>query len=128
MCSRCRSGPKPGGYIDLGVPSCQCGSNWRGIDGRITCNPVNYDLVWYSQRPDKVERIACLGQQLVEQNSLRSFAGEAVQDPVLSDEHAELVSFSAARHSRQAMHGPTNLVLFGCKRGFDDLEYYFVCK
>lgn len=110
------------------MPSCQCGSNWRGIDDRITRNPVNDNLVRYFERSDKVERISCLGQQLVEQNSLRSLAGEAVQDPVLSDEHAELVSLSAARHSRQAMHGPTNLVLFGCKRGFDDLEYYFVCK
>lgn len=63
--------------------SCQCGSIWRGIDDRLTCNPVDDDLVRYFERSDKVERIAGLGQELVKQDSLGSLAGEAVQDPVL---------------------------------------------
>lgn len=50
---------------------------------RLACDPLDDDLVGDLERTDEVELVTAVRQHLIEQDGLRGFAREAIEDPVL---------------------------------------------
>ena len=66
----------------------------------LTFYPLENNFVGYLEIDDKVEFVSIVGQQRIEENSLRRFSWKSVQDPIL-------LIISVPRSQERAVEIPT---------------------